>query len=265
MSEILIYYALGILLCVFSFFGIKFCLSKWMKTKIRWQNFVVGLLLSVLYFAIALVLIFVTFNNNYYYNTAFFRTMVGGLYFVLLALVRFIVTKKFFYDQKKISSGISFSFGFGFGPVLFLGIYLLMMFLIVGINGLFNSPHTLDAEGFLTFADNTIISVFQPAAGHLSFAFVFVGFNAFAVTFSAFIKRITSRHYHFGAVLGWLVLFLMLEAVALMPIPFVMQFNFKHWQLAVIEWLCVALAIILARFIPGGEHEPDPDYQKQFE
>ncbi len=265
MSKILIFYAVSILACVLGFFGIKTLVERGLKTSIRWRNFFIGMLASVVYFAGALVLIYITFNNNYYYNNAFFRTMVGSLYFVLLALVRFYVTKKFFYDQNKISAGLSFSFGFGFSPVLFLGVYLLLMLLIVSFNALFNAPFTLEADGILSFADNTLISVFQPADGHLSFALVFVGFDCFAVAFSAFIKRITSKHYHFGAVLGWTCLFLLLEAVALMPIPFMMQFGFRHWQLAIIEWICVGLAIVLALFIPGKEPDPHPDYQRQFE
>ncbi len=265
MSKILIFYIAGILVCILGFFAIKAVVERGLKTRIRWRSFFVGMLVSVLYFALALILIYVTFNNNYYYNTAFFRTMVGSLYFVLLALVRFCITKKFFYDQKKLSAGISFSFGFGFSPVLFLAVYLLLMLLIVSVNAIFNAPYVLEAEGYLSFADNTIISVFQPAAGHLSFALVFVGFDCFAVAFSAFIKKITTKHYHFAAVFGWVCLFLLLEAVSLMPIPFMMQFRLNHWQLALIEWVSVGLAIVLARFIPGGEPDPHPDYQKQFE
>ena len=263
MTALLWYYFAAILLLAAGFTGLYLYFKKKQKTKIHWGMFFLGIIVAVAVFLIILLLFRLTFKPEYYYNTPFFRTLVGFVFLALLALLRMLIVRSALYNRYKEAQGDSFCFGFGAAPGLFLGIYLLIMLPVVGFNGLFNGPCQVAEEGYLTFADNTIITVFRPAAGHLSFAAAFLSFAILTVAAGGFLRKISTQPYRTGVMVLWTVFAIALESAAILPLPFFAMYGLKHWQFAIWSVVLAAIQIALVRFFPKIQEEST--YTKQFE
>ncbi len=263
MTAILLCYIAAFLLSIAGFAALYLFLRKKLQVRLRWGMFSLGIITAVIYFLVILLLYHVTFNPDYYYNTPFFRSMVGMVFLALLCLIRLMLVKFAFFGRYNEQGGYSFCFGFGAAPGAFLTFYLLFMTLVVAGNGLFNGPCIVESEGYLSFADNTIISIFRPAAGHISFALVFFAFAAMEIASACLLHKISEEPYHPGVSVAWVLFAVLLEAGAILPIPFISMYGLAHWQLAVIVSILSAVSISLVRFIPK---KSDPStYTKQFE
>lgn len=263
MTEVLLCYIIGFFLCAAGLTGLFFLLKKRMDIKVRWGTFFIGFISAVVYFLIIMLLFRATFRSDYYYNTTLFRTLVGFVFLALLAVARLLLVKAVFFTRYKEEQGFSFSFGFGAAPLAFLGLYLLIMSLVVAGNGIFNGPCIVENEGYLSFADNTIISVFRPAAGHVSFAVLFVALAAMFLLSSALLRRISEKRYHPAVSVSWVIFMVVLEAIAILPIPFIAMYGLSHWQLALIA--CAAAAISALLLIVMPKEQKPANYIKQFE
>ena len=263
MAKILICYFIAALVIGSGIFGLFAYLKKGLKACRKGGAFFGGMLSAAAYFLGMLLLFRVTFSNEMYYDTPFFRTVLGFVFIALLAMIRFFAVKKFFFDRDREDAGYSFSLGFGLAPGAFLGIYALIMFFVVGCNGLFNGPCVEEAEGLLGFADNTMISIFLPEAGHISFAVLFIAFAAFNLLFGKLIQKITDEPHRAVVNIGWAVMMLVLEAVLILPVPFIKMYGLAHYGPSVIAVLCAVAAFLLVRFMPMIKKESA--YIKQFE
>lgn len=262
MTSILLCYIIGFLLCAAGLSALYLLLKKKLE-KLRWGPFFIGVICAVAYFLIIMLLFRATFRSDYYYNTVAFRTLVGFVFLALLALARFLLVKAVFFSRYKEEQGFSFCFGLGAAPVAFLGIYLLIMTLVVAGNGIFNGPCVVESEGYLSFADNTIISVFRPAAGHVSFAVLFVALAGMFLISGGLLCRISIKRYHPAVSVAWVIFMMVLEAVAILPLPFVSMYGLSHWQLALI--VCVAAIISAVLLIVMPKERKPANYTKQFE
>ena len=263
MIEILLCYIFAFLVCIAGLAGIYLFLKKKLQVKLHWGALSIGVITAVVYFFIIMLLFQATFRTEYYYNTPFFRSMVGGLFLALLALTRYMLVKVICFNRYKEDLGYSFSFGFGAAPAVFLAIYLLIMALVIAGNGIFNGPCVIEEEGYLSFADNTIISVFRPAAGHISFAVMFVLLPVMMLLSAHLLWRISEKKYNAAVSVVWVILFSLLETIAILPIPFINMYALKHWQLLLIVAVTTAIGVILLKFMPK-EKKPS-NYIKQFE
>lgn len=263
MGNVLVCYLITILVIFGGCLGSFAFLGKALKSAVKGGAFFGGMLLSVGYFLGMLLLFRVTFSNEMYYDTPFFRTVVGFVFLILLALVRFLVIKIPFFNRDRVASGHSFSLGFGMAPAAFLGLYSLIMFFVVAFNGMFNGPCIEEAEGLLGFADNTMISIFTPEAGHISFGLLFVAFAFFSLLFSWLIQRISDEPHRALVSFGWGAIMMALEAVMILPVPFIKMYGLPHYALPVIGLICGAVAFLLVRFMPMIQKEGA--YIKQFE
>lgn len=259
MTSLLWCYAIALLLIAAGVGGVFFLLKK----KTRLGMFFLGVITMVVFFFAVLLLFRLTFNTDQYYNTPFFRTMVGFVFLALLNLLRILIVKSAFFSRYKEEEGFSFSFGFGAAPALFLGVYLLIMLPVVGFNGLFNGPCLVAEEGYLTFADNTIITVFRPAAGHISFALAFLLFALMSLFTGSLLRKLCQEKIRTGVAVGWTVFAVVLESLVILPLPFYAMYGLSHWQLTV--WTAVLAVIhgLLVAFIP--KIREDATYSKQFE
>lgn len=263
MISLLLCYAAALLLFAAGFIGIFFGLKRSFKTKLHWGMFFLGIIAAVVTAAAVVVLWMVTFRSENYYNTPFFRTMVGFVYLALLCLVRLLIVRGTFFTNYREEKGYSFCFGFGAAPGLCMSAYLLIMLPVVGFNGLFNGPCTVAEEGYLTFADNTIITVFRPAAGHISFALAFLFFTVMTVATGVLLHKTTQQRCRRGVPVIWMILAVLLEAGAILPLPFFSMYSLQHWHLALIIGILTAALVALAMFVPKAKEEIT--YTKQFE
>ncbi len=262
MTEILIYYIISLLFLAGSIWGIGVFLKK-QAIKMRWGMFFLGILAAVLYFIVVLVLFKLTFSGDEYYNTSLFRGTVGFVFIALLCLFRTLIVKGFFFGKYKEEQGLSLCFGFGIAPGLLLGFYLLIMTVVLAVNGIFNGPCVLEEGGYLSFADNTIITVFRPAAGHLSFAILLVSFIVLALASGWIQKNISMTKRKMSVSILWTVFLVVLEAAAVLPIPFISMFGLSHWHVAVIGTIAATFAVLLVRFMPRVKEEEE--YTRQFD
>lgn len=263
MTEIMLFYIAAFLLCGLGFAALFIFVKNKLQAKLRWGSFFIGVIAAVVYFLIILLLFKASFSNDNYYNTPWFRALVGFVYVALLGLARLMLVKSCCFNRYKEAQGYSFSFGFGSAPLAFLAIYCLIMTLVVGGNGIFNGPAVVEKAGYLSFADNTIISVFRPAAGHLSFAILFLFVMIMIMASGYCMHRLSEQQYPLVITVGWVVMVVVLEALALIPIPFITMFRLAHWQLAVIAGFSAAASVALACFMP--QKQKPANYTKQFE
>lgn len=263
MTSLLLCYAAALLLLFAGFFGIFYFLKKAVKIKPHWGMFFLGIIIAVVTAAAVVLLWRVTFRTDNYYNTALFRTLVGFVYLALLCFLRILIVRNAAFANYREDMGYSFCFGFGAAPGLFLGVYLLIMLPVVGFNGLFNGPCIVAEEGYLTFEDNTIITVFRPAAGHISFALAFLFFAVMTVGTGIILHKATHRLLHRGVPTAWTIFAIVIEAAAILPLPFFGMYGLQHWALAVMEGVLGAAMILLAFLMPDIKEAAT--YTKQFE
>lgn len=263
MGKVLLCYGIALLLLAGGVYGSLLYMKKVLKAQWKGKAFFGGILIALCYFLGIILLFRFTFSSNMYYDTPFFRTVVGFLYLALLALVRFMILKFPFFNHYRESGGHSLSLGFGLAPAAFLSVYALLMFFVVLFNGIFNGPCIVESEGLLSFADNTMISVFQPVAGHVSFAALFAIFGFFNLLFSRLIERITNERISLAVAILWPVALFALEAIMLLPIPFIKMYDLAHYALPIIAGICAGIAFLLVQFMPTKKKEAK--YIKQFE
>ena len=263
MTSLLLCYAAALVLFVAAFIGTLFFIKRFLKEKPHWGMFFLGIIVAAVSAAAVVVLWMVTFRTENYYNTPFFRTMVGFVYLLLICLVRVLIVRGALFGNYREDKGYSFCLGFGAAPGLLLTAYLLIMLPVVAFNGLFNGPCTVAEEGYLTFADNTIITVFRPAAGHVSFALAFFFFTVMTVATGVLLRKVTQQRCRPGVPVIWTILAVMLEAGAILPIPFFSMYGLQHWHLPLIVGILATVLVLLARFVPEAQEEAT--YTKQFE
>lgn len=263
MTDVLLCYLAALAICAGAFWSLLLLMKRGLHGRLRLGGFFGGMLFAIAFFLVMMLLFQGTFRTEQYYNTVIFRGVVGFVYLVLLCFARFLLVRLAFFGREREEQGSSFCMGFGCAPGAFLAAYLLIMGLVLAWNGLFNGPAIVEDNGLLGFADNTMISVFRPAAGHISFAFLFAFFALMGLSSGWFLQKITSRDYPTGVTVGWLVLLLVLESAAILPVPFIQMFQLTHWQPALIAGLCAAAHFVLVRFMPG--EQKTVNYTKQFE
>ncbi len=320
MAAIIFVYTIALLISVAGLSGGLLFYKKALKTKVHLTAFFVGIIDAVFLFTALVMLFQMTFSTIAYYNTPFFRTMVGLVFLCLFSLLRFFVRKSFFdgykdrhtktalavfgsipfgmavllgllmIAQKQFmiplilcllgivhfflvrfglswgaikEQGQSFSLGFGMAPILFIGFYLLIMALVLIGNSLFNGPAIIN-DGFISFADNTIISIFQPVGGHLSFAGALLFYGVVVVAFDRFADQITFGSYRLWVSIVWCILLALLEGLMILPIPFIKMYGLEHWHLPIIAGVVAVAASLLVWLMPKKK-ELNTTYTKQFE
>lgn len=235
------------------------------KQKIRFHigAFALGIITAILS-VVAIILLFrLLFAGSDYYNTVFFRTMVGSVILSILCGLRFLLLKSTCFNRDREDLGYSFGFGFGFAPLLFVGLYLLIMTLILAGNCLFNGPCIIE-EAYLSFADNTIISIFRPVEGHLSFAFIFAYYAGLVWASCKWNEQLNLERYSTPVLILSSVFLFIFEGISLLLIPFMKMYGLSHWQLAICIGVFFVLSVLLVCFVPKAK-EKDSTYTKQFE
>lgn len=263
MVEVLIFYLCSTLAAIAAIFGGVLWFKK-KEVDLHLKFFFLGIIVSVVYFTVLLVLFFSTFNatSDQYFNTGSFRVLIGFVYVFILCLVRSLIFRGTLFAREKREQGMSLSFGFGVGPALLLGIYLLMMAVVILYNGIVHSPVEWNAEGYLLFADNTIIGmIFPMPAAHLYIMLAFIGYMAMVLANGWFYKQISQRVISPVIVVSFAIGLALLETGTILPIPFVDMGS--YWGLSIIGTVAAILAITLVCFLPK-EKKP-MDYTKQFE
>lgn len=263
MTTVLLCYLAALVVLVGGFFGIRAFFKSTLRAKFKAGSFFGGMVLSVGIFLGMLLLFRICFSNNMYYNTKLYRTVVGFALLLLLSFVRFMIIKLPFFDRDRKNAGYSFAAGFGAAPAAFLGIYSLLMLLIVGGNGIFNGPCIAEENGLLSFADNTMISVFRPEAGHISFAILFIVYAFYSLLFADLIRKISDHVCRMGVGVWWLVFLMILDGIMILPVPFIGMYGISHWGLSVIGIICTAAAGLLMWKMPVKEEKKE--YIRQFE
>ena len=263
MGEVLIVYFLSLLLCAAGYvFGFK-ALKKKCENKIRFGALFCGVIASVAFLFLMMLLFKATFNNDNYYNTALFHGLIGSLYVFLISTVTSLLVKALFFGRYKSEAGYSFLLGFGAMPSAFLSVYLLIMSVSVVINGLFNGPCTVENGGLLHFEDNTMISVFQPVWGHISFAVLFLMLGFLFYWEGVLLQKISETKRSLGISILWICGFHILKAIAITVVPFMSLFRLTHWQLAIIVTVFSLLSFVFVFFMPKAPEQTE--YTKQFE
>ena len=258
MIMIYLSYLFALLLCFFAVF------IFFRKKKKSMLSFLIGFFSFVLYFVLLMALFHFTFKTPAYYNTPVFRVLIGIVFVFIVTLLRFWILKIAYFDRSNENQAESFFAGFGAAPAAGLGVYVFVMLLLITAHALFNGPAIVEQSGVLSFRDNTVISVFLPVTGHISFAFTFL-FYRYLLASSGTIERklLTGKHPIRVAVL-WTVFSCVLESVCVVCIPFMKLLSIRHWHLALIVGFCAGLNYLLARFYPSA-NEKTSNYEKQFE
>ncbi len=262
MIGIFLSYVLAFLITLFAIVGGFLALRRLYGQKLCWGSFLIGILVAIGCLVGVLFLFRLSFADAEYYNTVLFRSLIGGVYLFLISGIRFLLTKSIFFNRYREPQGYSFALGYGLAPTLFLSLYLLVMTLALAYNALFNGPAVITNE-YLSFG-NTIFSIFQPVAGHISFAAVFALYLVIVLASFRLADKSTTKNYRAIFVVLWSVLVMLSEAVALLPIPFIKMYELSHWQLLLIVGPMAIVATVLCRFIPKRP-EVETTYTKQFE
>lgn len=260
MSSVLLCYLAALVILSVGFFVICLFLKKGLSAKWKAGPFFGGILLSAVYFLGALLLFRLCFANDMYYNTALYRILVGFVLLMIFCFIRFLILKLPFFDYDRENAGFSLAFGFGAAPAAFLWIYSLLMLVIVAANGIFNGPCIVEESGLLSFADNTVISVFRPVAGHISFAVLFSAYALLSVVLAWVIKKITDHAHRSVVNVIWAIAVMVLETVTVLPVLFM---QLPHWSYPIIAVLCTVIAVALVKWMPIKKEESD--YIKQFD
>ena len=263
MIKVLIVYLISLLLCIGGFIPVVRQLRKKTEKKIRFASLFIGVIAAVAFFLVMTVLFRATFRNLNYYNTALFSTLVGTLYIFLMSIIVSVLIKCFLFDRYKSEAGHSFLFGFGVTPVAFFVIYIFIMFVSLVINGLFNGPCTVEEGGKLCFEDNTMISVFQPVGGHVSFAILFLVLLLVLYSEGVLLQKISEEKHSLWISVVWMCGFHLFKALAITTIPFISMYGLKHWELALVVAILSAPCVLFARFLP--KVVVAEEYTKQFE
>ena len=262
MVEIFLSYIGGLLVCILGVLGGLF----WMKKEGRRffaGPFFIGIIAAVAVTGGGILLFGLLFKGVDYYNTVFFRTLVGSVILILICALRFLLIKSVFFNRYKEDQGVSFSLGIGLMPSLFLGVYLLIMSLVLAGNCLFNGPSMI-ADGYLTFADNTIISIFQPVLGHLSFSLAFFFYSVMVLCSSKWMEKMAVKRYAPVVLILWTVLLCSFEGIGILLIPFMKMYGLSHWHLLLIFGIFAVLSVLLIWLAPSLK-EKETIYTKQFE
>ncbi len=263
MVEVLIFYFLGAIAAVCAIFGA----GLWFKKRgvaIRPLYLFMGIIVSVVYFTVLLVLFFSTFNatSEQYFNTGSFRLVIGFVYVLLLCLIRSLIIRGTLFAQEKREQGMSLTFGFGLGPALLLGIYLFMMAVVILYNGIAHPPAEWNADGYLLFSNNTIIGmIFPTPASHLYIVLAFIGYLAMVLANGWFYKRVSEQVISPVIVVLYAGGLALLETSVILPIPFIEMD--AYWALTIISVVAALIAITLVYFLPKEKNPAD--YTKQFE
>lgn len=263
MIEVLIFYFCSVLAAVGAIVGGFFWFKK-KEIKIRPAFLFLGIIVSIIYFVILLILFFSTFNatSDQYFNTASFRILIGFVYVFALCITRSLILRGTVFVQEKREQGMSLAFGFGAGPALLLGIYLFMMAVVIIYNGIAHSPVEWNSDGYLLFSNNTIIGmIFPTPAAHLYMMLTFVSYLPTILANGWFYKQVSRRAISPVIVVCIAVGLALLETGAILPIPFI-NMN-SYWGLTIIGGVVSLLSIVLVSFLPR-EKKP-ADYTKQFE
>ncbi len=256
------FFAVAIAICAI-IIGVTF-FKKRLQSKLHWGGFAIGVVASVFYVLLIMLLYRVTFSKEAYFNTVGFKTIVGFVYIALLAAIRMIILRMAAFNRYKEEQGLSFCFGLGAAPLGFLAIYSIFMFCCIAWNSIVHPPCVIEAEGFLSFADNTIISIFQPIIGHISYAILFVALAAIVVAFGYLLNIIATRRIKPLISVIWFIAVALLEAGALLPVFLGAMYRLNHWQPALIAVINAVIAVLMVRFIPLQKEEQE-EYIKQFE
>ena len=261
MASVLLVYLAAVLIGALSLFAIWSFLKKNKGIRIRRGLVAAGVVVSIVYYILELLLFTSTFGDNIdYYNTLTFRVVVGFLFLAMFCLVRIIITKKVFFNVRLKEQGLSFYMGFaGTWSALFT-VYLFVMTLVLAYYGLFVGVETFDAER-LVFNDGTAIAVFRPLIGHISFAVFFASLGVIGMASGAFLAKIAEKKVRpfFSAV--WIILLMILESVAIQMALYINAI--PHWGVAANSVIMAALSVLLVRFVPTSK-APE-EYTKQFE
>ncbi len=261
MASVLLVYLAAVLLGVLGLIGLWQFLKRIKKVRIRWGFLVVGLVVSVLYYVLELLLFTSTFGDNIeYYNTLTFRIVVGFLFLAFFCLARLIITKKVFFDRRLHQNGLSFCYGFAGAWSALFTLYLFVMTLVLAYYGIFVGLEADDA-GRMIFNDGTAISVFRPLIGHLSFAVFFVSLAVIGVASGAFLAKIVEKKVRPVISAIWIVLLMLFESIAIQMVLYINAI--PHWGIAINSVVMALLSVLLVRFVPiPKDAEP---YTMQFE
>ncbi len=263
MRDVLVFYLLSVVLFLFGGAALSLFFKK-RNIKPRLTFVFLGILFAVVYFVVLFVLFFSTFNVNsdQYFYTKTYLIGIGLAYVFILSIVRCLLMKAVFFNKEYNEQGLSFAFGFGLAPALFIAIYLLLFFFVIAYNGMFNGPATWNSEGYLIFADNTIINLLLPKASGVLYAMVaLVFYGAFALIEAWFYKKICEKNYKWFYIFLFPIAFALLETAMILPIPYT-NMN-SYWQLSIIAAVVVGLSIVLVNLLP--KEKVLPEYTKQFE
>lgn len=262
MTGIILSYLIALLITVAALIGSVFYLKKLRGQPICWGALFGGMLAALVCLIGILFLFRLTFSAENYYNTVVFRTLIGLLYLFLLNGLRFLLTKTAFFNRYREPQGYCFALGYSAAPTAFLCVYLFIMTVVLGYHCLFGGPAVITDE-YLSFG-NTIISVFRPVAGHVSFAGIFALYMVIVLAQVTFIDKTTTKPYRPVFVLLWTGLLIVAEAVALLPVPFIKMYQLAHWQLVILVAVMAVIAVLLTLFIPKPR-AVETTYTKQFE
>ncbi|MBQ4052476.1 MAG: hypothetical protein IJD09_02390 [Clostridia bacterium] len=262
MGGIFLSYLIALLITVVALIGSVVYLKKLRGQPLCWGALFVGMLVAFGCLIGVLFLFRLTFSAENYYNTVVFRTLIGLLYLSLLNGLRFLLIKTAFFNRYREAQGYSFALGYSAAPTAFLCVYLLIMTVVLGYHCIFNGPAVI-ADEYLSFG-NTIISVFRPVTGHISFAGVFALYLVIVLAQVTFVDKISAKRYRPFFVLLWSVLLVMAEAVVLLPVPFIKMYQLAHWQLVIVAAVMGVISILLTLFIPKPR-AVETTYTKQFE
>lgn len=261
MLSVLLVYLGAILLGAAGLLGLFYFLKAIKKSKIRWGMTFVGLLVSVIYYSLELLLFRTTFGTMDYYNTAAFKLVVGFLFLMFFCLARILIVRVVFFGRQKSDSGLSFCMGFGSAWALLFTVYLLVYTLVIVYYGLFVGLSITDVEGRLIFNDSTAIAVFRPLLGHLSFGVFFVSISVLCMSTGCLLAKIARKMIRPVFAVIWIILLMILESFSIQLVLYINAI--PHWAVALNSVVAASLSVVLVRFIPVRKEEAE--YTKQFE
>ncbi len=261
MSSVILIYLVALLLGAGGLFGISYFLKKFKGTQFRKLWLFVGVILSIAYYGLELLLFKSTFSTIDYYNTQSFKIIVGFLFLMLFCLARLILTKVIFFNRQKTDSGLSFCLGFGSAWALLFTLYLLIFTFVLAYYGIFEGPCVVDTSGRLVFVDSTAISVFRPVVGHISFSVFFLSLAMICVSNGSLLAKMAKNTIHPAISATWCILLIAVESVTIQAVLYINAI--PHWAIALNGVVMAAISVLLVQFIPIRKKEPD--YTKQFE
>lgn len=198
-TKSLIFYALAVVVGLFSFLGIIAAFKIRKKKLFPLHMFYGTLGFVIMLILMFLLMIFAFSENSTVYMSALmpefiYKLTVALLFFAAISVVRYFLLNAIYFNKDKLEKGESFLAGYGFCGCALVTLYSLFMFIMLFTTSVRSELVSFD-ENALFFADGSVISSFASPLSVMLVSLVFVVYTALCIIIAEFMTQHATLPY----------------------------------------------------------------------